>query len=421
MKKCIFIVLFSFLSIQIFADEFLDAIQDLAIVIACKGTYAGAEADYDEDPEDYYKPGMMARRFAEESGNKTMTETFYGVCFNYAQYAWTDINTYKSWYNSKGMYEGQFWLAGVHDNPNQIELMSIGTKNHYSSIQNGEYIITHPTSIRNIKTHNRITSHAWLWIERADGVWFWIDPTWTDTCGYVVYGYVSNETREEIQCKPDPYYCIEYPDYLNYLPPPPAMGKQLPPSNTANSTNRDETIKNAGKDWTDAITEQVSNTIDKTFINVNYNMNDSYLAVVFSANVPYEKIRDKNINMDKIGFGIDFQFAFDTIAMINGIEYLRNKEDGNNLHGIIFDFNYERRLFNNLAWYIGGGVGLRGDFSNKENIYAPKIYEKNSLVALKAETGFVVNISVLCAKVEISFDNILGLNVGAGIGFGMEI
>ena len=161
--------------------------------------------------------------------------------------------------------------------------------------------------------------------------------------------------------------------------------------------------------------------INKTFIDVNYNGMDSYIALILSANVPYESLRNKNVNFNRIGIGLDLQFGLDSIAMINGIEYLRNKEDGNNLHGIIFDFNYERRLFNNLAWYIGGGVGLRGDFSNKENIYVPKIYEKNSLVALKAETGFVVNISVLCAKVEISFDNILGLNVGAGIGFGMEI
>ena len=44
MKKHILIFFILILASHLFADSFTDAIQDLAIVIACKGTYAGSEA-----------------------------------------------------------------------------------------------------------------------------------------------------------------------------------------------------------------------------------------------------------------------------------------------------------------------------------------------------------------------------------------
>ncbi len=77
-----------------------------------------------------------------------------------------------------------------------IILQNPTTKEEATSIQNGLYIKTYgERGNRNIKTHHlgnqgeRATNHACLWIERADGVWFWIDPTWTDNLGYIVYGY----------------------------------------------------------------------------------------------------------------------------------------------------------------------------------------------------------------------------------------
>lgn len=99
-RKLLILLTFMIISTNFFADSFTDAIQDLAVVIACKGTYARAEAGYVDDPDDFYTPNMMASRFASESGNKTMTATFYGVCFNYAQFAFTEIKNYKSWYNA---------------------------------------------------------------------------------------------------------------------------------------------------------------------------------------------------------------------------------------------------------------------------------------------------------------------------------
>lgn len=415
-----FSVILLIFSLQSFADSFTDAIQDLAFAIACKGTYAGAEAGYDDDPDDYYKPSMMASRFANESGNKTMTATFYGVCFNYAQFAFTEIKNYKSWYNNQGMYEGQFWLAGVQNNPNKIELMSIGTRNDYSRLQNGEYIKTYNTSLRNVRTHDGVTKHAWLWIERADGVWFWVDPTWTDTGGYVVYGYVKN--GQEIQCRPDEKYCIIYPSSLKNLPLPPAMGKRMSPSKTANSTNRQETIQDAGTEWAEVVAEQIVDTfVRKPFIDVNYNMKHDYLGLMVSGDIPFSTFTENKFSINKMGFGLELLYLQDT-AFVLGVDYIHNMEDGNNLHAGLLGLDFTRRLFNNLAWYIGGGAGLRFDTSNEYG--APK--SGNGLVdtgyfAWKADTGFILNLSCIFTKIEVSYNNVIGFSVGAGVGFGLEM
>jgi len=421
MKKLttIFIVLLVFISVSL-ADSFTDAIQDLAVQTACIGQYSASEAGggWYDDPHDYYTPQMMAGRFARMSGNKTMTTTFYGICFNYAQFAWSDITRYKTWYNEQGMYEGQFWLAGVHDNPNQIELMGIGSKNDYSRLQNGEYIKTYSTSLRNVKTHKhldgtRATGHAWIWIERADGVWFWIDPTWTDNLGYVVYGYVKN--GEEVQCRPNKDFCINYSSYLDNLPSPPAMGKRIAPSRTANSTNREETINDAGKNW---LTEAVDKTMRKTFIDVDYShMINEWIVLMLSADVPFSALSDQKVDLNKIGFSLEMPMLLDSIAGFVGLEYLHNLEDENNIHAGLFEFDFTRRLFSNLAWFIGGGVGLRFDFAGEN--WAQEEW-KTGYLALKANTGFLINISHLFTKVDISYNNVTGFSAGVGIGIGLE-
>ena len=415
-RKLLILLTFMIISTNFFADSFTDAIQDLAVVIACKGTYARAEAGYVDDPDDFYTPNMMASRFASESGNKTMTATFYGVCFNYAQFAFTEIKNYKSWYNKQGMYESQFWLAGVHDNPNQIELMGIGTKNDYSRLQNGEYIKTYNTSLRSVKTHNGATNHAWLWIQRADGVWFWVDPTWTDTGGYVVYGYVKN--GQEIQCRPDEKYCVIYPAYLNNLPSPPPMGQRKAPSRTANSTNRQETIQDAGTEW---ITDAIVKTYEKTFFDVDYKGMTDYIALQLAVDIPFSSITSNSINMNKMGFTLEMP-VYNIIATVLGLECLHNMEDGNNLHAGLFELDVARRLFNNIAWYLGGGVGLRFDFSNEAGI--PKTITgipDTGYLAWKANTGFIINFSRLFTKIDISYNNVFGFSVGAGVGFGFEL
>ncbi|MCF0241891.1 MAG: hypothetical protein HUK25_04590 [Treponema sp.] len=75
------------------ANNFTNIIQDFAIQTACLGQYSMAEAGkgWYDDPGDYYVPRMMAERFAKMSRNQTKYQTFYGLCFDYAQYEWEDI------------------------------------------------------------------------------------------------------------------------------------------------------------------------------------------------------------------------------------------------------------------------------------------------------------------------------------------
>ena len=421
-RKLLILLTFMIISTNFFADSFTDAIQDLAVVIACKGTYARAEAGYDDDPDDFYTPNMMASRFASESGNKTMTTTFYGVCFDYAQFAYQDIEKYQSWYNKQGMYENKFWIAGTHENNNEIILQYPGTKSNHTAVQNGVYVIIPPGRKYNVKTHDGITHHAWVWIERADGVQFWIDPTWTDTSGYVVYGYVEN--GQEVQCRPSREFCINYPAYLDNLPLPPSMGQRKAPSKSANSTNRNEILQDSGTEWADVVAEAIVDTlITKPFIDVDYSrMKHEYEALVVSADIPVSSITEKSFSLNKMGFSLELPWLLTNGAGLIGLEYMHNLEDGNKLYAGLLEIDFLRRIINNIAWFLGGGVGLRFDTANEYG--APgKIsgLPDTGYFAFKVDTGFIINISHLFTKVEVSYNNVFGFSVGAGVGFGLEL
>lgn len=107
------ILLFSL--VATYADSFTEILQDLAIQTACIGQYSATQAGggWYDDPQDYYTPAMMAERFKNMSGNMTRTTTFYGVCFDYAEFAYWDIKDYQTLYNNEGMRESQFFLAGI--------------------------------------------------------------------------------------------------------------------------------------------------------------------------------------------------------------------------------------------------------------------------------------------------------------------
>ena len=422
-----FSVILLFFSLQSFADSFTDAIQDLAFQTACIGQYSMTEAGggWYDDPHDYYTPSMMAQRFAKMSGNMTRTTTFYGICFDYAQFAFQDIEKYKSWYNEQGMYENKFWMAGTHENSNVTILQYPGTRSNHTTVQNGVYVIIPNGGTQSVKTHKqlngtRTTHHAWVWIERADGVQFWIDPTWTDNLGYVVYGYVKN--GEEIQCRPDKKYCINYPPYLENLPLPPAMGQRKATSKSAFSSNRNEILQDT--EWAEVVAKKVVDTfVRKPFIDVNYNMKHDYLGLMVSGDIPFSTFTENKFSINKMGFGLEMLYLQNT-AFVLGVDYIHNMEDGNNLHAGLFGFglDFTRRLFNNLAWYIGGGAGLRFDTSNEYG--APK--SGNGLVetgyfAWKANTGFILNLSCIFTKIEVSYNNVIGFSVGAGVGFGLEM
>ena len=422
MKRIVIFILIIFLSALSFADSFTEAIQDLAVRTACIGKYNMKEAGLSGISKNYYTEEMIDSRLARESGNKTYVNTFYGICFDYAQFAYKYIKENQSYYNSKGMYYNQYWMAGVHENPNQIILQYPGDKNNYTSIQNGVYVkIPANGGTRYIKTHNGVTHHAWIWVERSDGRQFWIDPTWTDTGGYVVYGYVSDDGRE-IQCRPDKKYCVLYPDTLNKLPLPPEMGQKIAPSKSANSNNPEETIQDAGTEWAEVVAKKVVDTfVRKPFIDVNYNMKHDYLGLMFSGDIPFSTFTENKFSINKMGFGLEMLYLQNT-AFVLGVDYIHNMEDGNNLHAGLFGLDFTRRLFNNLAWYIGGGAGLR--FDTSEGFGVPK--KNSNLVdtgyfAWKADTGFILNLSCIFTKIEVSYNNVIGFSVGAGVGFGLEM
>lgn len=421
-RKLLILLTFMIISTNFFADSFTDAIQDLAIQTACIGQYSATQAGggWYDDPHDYYTPPMMAERFKDMSGNMTRTTTFYGVCFDYAQSAYQDIEKYQSWYNKQGMYENKFWIAGTHENNNLTILQYPGTRSNHTTVQNGVYVIIPSGGELNVKTHDGAIHHAWVWIERADGVQFWIDPTWTDNLGYVVYGYVKN--GQEVQCRPSREICINYPAYLDNLPLPPPMGQRKAPSKSANSTNRNEILQDT--EWAEVAAEAIVDTlIRKPFIDVDYSrMKHDYLALVVSADIPVSSITEKSFSLNKMGFSLEMPWLLSNGAGLIGLEYMHNLEDGNKLHAALFEFDFSRRIINNIAWFLGGGVGLRFDTANEYG--APgKIsgLPDTGYFAFKADTGFIINISHLFTKVEVSYNNIFGFSVGAGVGFGLEL
>lgn len=224
---CVLAVIFYITGNITYADEFTDMLQDLAVQTACLGTYSSTEAGKTskEDPHDYYTPSMMAERFSEMSGSRTRIETFYGICFDYANCAYDYLERNKDFYKNIGILGEQFWIAVCAYDSNSLELSNPVSAEEGSRIWNGVPVKTYGNaSYINVKTHgNNTTYHAWLWVQRYDGVWFWIDPTWTDNSGFVIYGYVGD--GQEIQCRPNKELCINYPSELKYLPDPPKAGK----------------------------------------------------------------------------------------------------------------------------------------------------------------------------------------------------
>ena len=398
MKRRVFYFLILFLSVRIFADSFIDAIQDLAVRTACIGQYSMTEAGggWYDDPHDYYTPQTIASRLASESGNKTRTLTFYGICFDYADFAHKYIKENERYFQSVGMYERQYWIAGVHGNPGTIILQYPGTLNNYTTIQNGIYVkIPEKGGYKPVVTHNKVTHHAWIWIKRADGVWFWVDPTWTDNTGYVVYGYVHN--GEEVQCRPDRKYCVNYVQKLDSLPLPPEMGQNIPSSSTVNSTDREKTIQ-------DATIENITNAIRKAKVTgIDYNMRDEYISLLIATDVPFSSLKEK-LSFDKVGIGLEMPLLFNSVAIIVGVEYIQKIEDDDSLYAGIFEFDFTKRLFNNVACYIGGGIGIQNSLSS----------------AYKVDAGLILNISHIFTKVEVSYNNVLGLCVGTSLGIGLD-
>jgi hypothetical protein len=222
MSKKVLIVFLLFLSLicKINADELADRLQDLAIQTACLGMYSSTEAGIRDnitnryiDPPDWYIPPMMAQRFSNMSGSMTRTITFYGICFDYAQFAWDDIKKYKNVYNEAGMKDSEWYIAVTYPNdPNIIYLYDPVSADRATTILNG--IPVRENSRHRVRSHDNATGHAWIWVQHKNGTWYWIDPTWTDNTGYPWWGIVKD--GKEVQYYPNRNYSIA----TNYPRPP---------------------------------------------------------------------------------------------------------------------------------------------------------------------------------------------------------
>jgi tetratricopeptide (TPR) repeat protein len=183
-----------------------DELQWLAVQTACLSIYNMAQTgDFSlEDPYDYYQPGAIRDYLTSLSGEETQNLMTYGICFNYAQLAYDDILRYRGHYEGLGMQANGWYIAAAFDDPRQIILFDPVSRDKATMVVNG--VGVKEDSRQNVRTHGGATYHAWLWVYGNDGAIYWIDPTWTDNSGQVVWGVVRN--GEEVQMRPRQDLCI---------------------------------------------------------------------------------------------------------------------------------------------------------------------------------------------------------------------
>jgi tetratricopeptide (TPR) repeat protein len=180
-----------------------DALQWLAIQTACVGQYSMAfTGDYvSKDPQDHYQVTDIREYFAflaENSSRRTRVPTFYGICFDYAKSAYDDITASSNYYGKLGVKE--WYIVADGDTSKQIVLYDPVARGQQTILMNG--VPLKEIQRRNVRTHDDITGHAWLWVIGNDGTIYWIDPTWTDNGGYVVWGVVRNGREEQRAAQP---------------------------------------------------------------------------------------------------------------------------------------------------------------------------------------------------------------------------
>ena len=327
MLKKSLIACFIFLSIVCItkADDLANLLQDLAIQTACLGMYSSTEAskrdgviNYYPDPPDWYTPPIMASRFAYMSGERTRTNTFYGICFDYAQFAWDDIKKYQPAYNKAGM-KGQQWYIAVAfpGDPNTVILYDPVSPEKATSVLNG--VPVREYAHHKVRTHDNVTGHAWLWVQHENGIWYWIDPTWTDNTGYPWWGIVEKD--KEVLYYPNPEYCIAS-DYPRPLPP--------------NKTPEGKTTRSPDSSYDDDYTASPR----------------SYTGLSFG----YISAFDFN---NKFGFtlAIDDCFPTSEYALVGSL-YLDYLKSNTEIGALLIGFTAGYQFFYNYVVYVGGGIGF---------------------------------------------------------------
>lgn len=207
-KKILSLIIIS-VTIPLFADEFVDRIQLITFITACAGQYSAIQAGYDSNKVigNYYTPEMYADGFKSMSGNRTSTQLFYGICTDYAFAEWNYINRYKTSLMNIGMKEDGFFIVDVNkEKPNIIQLfrpvIDDGTESNY--VLNGIEMVK--VSEIQAQPHENVTNHAWIWIQKNNDEWYWMDPTFSDNTGYIHFGQVIN--GKEIYLESNPKYAI---------------------------------------------------------------------------------------------------------------------------------------------------------------------------------------------------------------------
>lgn len=266
------------------------------------------------------------------------------------------------------------------------------------------------------RIQTRTTNHAWLWILRDDGIWFWIDPTWTDNLGYVVYGYVSG--GEEIQCRPDPQYCVIYPESLKNLPYAPAMGTRITRTgsgyggNSSYSSSRSSSEGNSSgwsdsSDWSDSYS--------------NSSESGGYFSVGFTGVLDFSKtseILGNFVNFDKFGLQFGFESPSDeSIFMIFLVEYLcdhletdddgfydENKELSD---AVLIGLDLGFPLLTFFQPYGGGSIGIQKTGG----------WENNPLFSWKVNGGIRFAFSSFCVRLDVSYSRVLKSATTIALGF----
>jgi len=191
MKKALFIFALLFAATFAFANTVIDferLLQMKAVETACYGTYIKPGST---PPYDYYTVSNLNRLLPSNNGQTTRAGSFTGVCMDYAVWMFNSITENKTVFERFGMRQNQYFIAVSSSNPNNgITLYKLSNRNIADVTMNGYYFKRH--SHLSATPHGNNRDHAWIIIQHNDGTWYWVDPTWTDNTGRVVFGVITN-------------------------------------------------------------------------------------------------------------------------------------------------------------------------------------------------------------------------------------
>ncbi len=403
MKKiaALILALFVAAALPLCADEFTEMIHVLAVKAASLGTYDASQVNVDYEIGNYYSPQIWVERFAAEYGSIAGERTFLGVCFDYATFSYNEIARNQRKYNSAGMNGDEFYMINANNSSTVVTVEKITTRENATvTYTSGTPVKRYGT--RNILTHDewnnkRASYHEWIWIQRDDGVWFWVDPTWTDNVGYVRWGYIAN--GEEITLKPDKKFCVEWRSHLDNLPDPPPRGPKIQPTYVA------QTQKPSTSRPTSSYTPSTRSS--------------------YSSSYGYEKVISVGVSKPLADFMSGNYIGNSFWDTVSGVSI--SLEDGNaysivglfqldyynlDTKSLILDFGLGKQLGSVLALYGGAGIG----FGTRTERIADMDFDDLHL-AWKAFVGARLTFGRIALRADVSYVKDTGFIVGAYAGW----